>query len=399
MSGRRIVIGVTGGIAAYKSLSLIRLLVKQGEDVHVIATESALNFVGAPSFEALSRNPLETDLFHEVSEVRHVAIGQGADLVVVAPATANSIAQFAHGLAPDLLGNVLLTTTAPVLLAPAMHTEMWQHPATQDNIRTLVNRGIHMVGPDSGQLTGDDSGVGRMSEPEEILQSINALLDRPPADLSGKKILITAGGTREALDPVRFLGNRSSGKQGIALAERARDRGAEVTLLVANVEVPLPTGMRILHGQSAQELESVLDKEGPVHDVIIMAAAIADYRPDTIARSKLKKDEQGESLTLQLVQNPDLLKGLVAKRAPGQVLIGFAAETAAGEELLQLGRKKLAAKGCDFLVVNQVSWQQGFSADENTVTILSQPGDIVATQHGSKSLIADTILDQLRHSA
>ena len=389
-----IVVGVTGGIAAYKAVGVIRALVLDGHDVHVVATPAALRFVGKPTLEAISRNPVHTELYEGVAQVRHVAIGQGADLIVVAPATANTIAKLSTGLADDLLGTTILASTAPLVIAPAMHTEMWQHPATVHNIQTLRDRGVVIVGPASGQLTGSDSGPGRMSEPEEILEAALAVVR--PQDLAGKKILVTAGGTREAIDPVRFIGNRSSGKQGVALARAAAARGAEVTLVGANLEVAVPASVRFLNAGSAQELAAVTLEEAHSSDVVIMAAAVADYRPEDVSETKIKKDSQGERLSLELVRNPDILSGLVEQRHAGQILIGFAAETERDPgKLLEVARAKLARKGCDFLVLNRVGPHEGFATDDNTVTVLEKAGDIVMETSGPKSSVADRILDLL----
>jgi phosphopantothenoylcysteine decarboxylase/phosphopantothenate--cysteine ligase len=389
-----IVVGVTGGIAAYKAVGVIRALVLDGHDVHVVATPGALRFVGKPTLEAISRNPVHTELFEGVAQVRHVAIGQGADLIVVAPATANTIAKLSIGLADDLLGTTILASMAPLVIAPAMHTEMWQHPATVHNIQTLRDRGVVIVGPASGQLTGSDSGPGRMSEPEEIVEA--ALAAVGPQDLAGKRILVTAGGTREAIDPVRFIGNRSSGKQGVALARAAAARGADVTLVGANLEVAAPASVRFLSAGSAQELAAVTLEEAQSSDIVIMAAAVADYRPEDVSEAKIKKDSQGERLSLDLVRNPDILSALVAQRHAGQILIGFAAETERDpEKLLEVARAKLARKGCDFLVLNRVGPDEGFATDDNTVTVLEKAGDIVMETSGPKSSVADRILDLL----
>lgn len=389
-----IVVGVTGGIAAYKAVGVIRALVLEGHDVHVVATPAALRFVGKPTLEAISRNPVHTELYEGVAQVRHVAIGQAADLIVVAPATANTIAKLSAGLADDLLGTTILASTAPLVIAPAMHTEMWQNPATVHNIQTLRDRGVVIVGPASGQLTGSDSGPGRMSEPDEILGV--ALAAIRPQDLAGKRILITAGGTREAIDPVRFIGNRSSGKQGVALARAAAARGAVVTLVGANLEVPAPASVRLLSAGSAQELAAVTLEAARSADVVIMAAAVADYRPENVADAKIKKDSQGERLSLELVRNPDILSGLAEQRRAGQILIGFAAETERDPaKLLELGRAKVARKGCDFLVLNRVGPGEGFATDGNTVTVLGRAGDIVMEASGPKSSVADRILDLL----
>ncbi|HRN29790.1 MAG TPA: bifunctional phosphopantothenoylcysteine decarboxylase/phosphopantothenate--cysteine ligase CoaBC, partial [Terrimesophilobacter sp.] len=297
-----------GGIAAFKAVSVVRALVREGHDVQVVATDAALRFVGRPTLEAMSRNVVHSDLYEGVAEVRHVAIGQAADLIVIAPATANTIAKLVAGLADDLLGNTVLASTAPLVIAPAMHTEMWLNPATQANVETLRARGVVVVGPDSGQLTGDDSGPGRMSEPDVIVAAaLSAAGDR---DLVGKRILVTAGGTREPIDPVRFIGNRSSGRQGAALAAAAAARGADVTLIAANLEVAAPPGVRVIEVSSAEELQDVAATEAKHADIVIMAAAVADYRPLSVAEGKIKKEQQGDELTNELVKNPDILKSL-----------------------------------------------------------------------------------------
>lgn len=389
-----IVVGVTGGIAAYKAVGVIRSLVLAGHDVHVIATESALRFVGRPTLEAISRNPVETDLYDGVAQVRHVAIGQSADLVVIAPATANSIAKLAHGIADDLLGTTLLATTAPIVIAPAMHTEMWENPATVANIAVLRERGIGIVGPASGRLTGTDVGAGRMAEPGDIVDA--ALTAAAPHDIDGRRILVTAGGTREPIDPVRYIGNRSSGRQGIAIAVAAARRGAAVTLVAANVEVQHPTGMTVQHVSSAVDLERAVQDAAASADVVIMAAAVSDYRPISVAEQKIKKDIQGDRLTLELVRNPDILAGLAASRRPGQVIIGFAAETEPDRAaLLELGRAKARRKGVDYLVVNRVGWTEGFSTDDNAVTVVDAAGAIVMEVAGSKVSVADRLLGLL----
>ena len=395
MSDRlNVVVGVTGGIAAYKAVGVIRALVLAGHDVHVVATDAALRFVGKPTLEAISRNPVHTDLYEGVAQVRHVAIGQAADLIVVAPATANTIARLAAGLADDLLGNTILASTAPLVIAPAMHTEMWQNPATVANIATLRGRGVTVIGPGVGQLTGSDSGLGRMIEPEEIVAV--ALAAVQPQDLRGKRVVVTAGGTREALDPVRFIGNRSSGKQGVAIALAAAARGALVTLIGANLEVAAPGAVLFIPVGSTLELAEAVGVAVEDADIVIMAAAVADYRPESIAGSKIRKETQGDHLMLKLVANPDILAGLAQTRRLGQVIVGFAAETEAEPEaLLALGRAKLARKGSDFLVINRVGWSTGFATDSNTVVMLDERGDIVMKASGSKSSVADRILDVL----
>ncbi|HEU5223708.1 MAG TPA: bifunctional phosphopantothenoylcysteine decarboxylase/phosphopantothenate--cysteine ligase CoaBC [Candidatus Lumbricidophila sp.] len=394
MARLNIVVGITGGIAAYKAVQVVRSLVLDGHEVHVVPTESALKFVGRPTLEAISRNPVTTDLFEGVAEVRHVALGQAADVIVVAPATASSIAKFAAGIADDLLGNTLLASTAPLVIAPAMHTEMWQHPATQANIATLRARGVTIVGPAAGQLTGTDSGPGRMAEPDEIVAAALAAAHPVAQDLAGVRVLVTAGGTREPLDPVRYLGNRSSGKQGVALAEAALQRGASVTLIAANLEVPTATGCSVVPVSTALELEQAVVASSPSADVVIMAAAVADYRPAAVSESKLKKDASGDGLTVELVRNPDILAGLGRSRRPGQLLVGFAAETEADEaKLLQLGADKLAAKGADVLVVNRVGWTETFGSETNQVILIGTGGAVIGRSAGSKMSVAGAILD------
>jgi phosphopantothenoylcysteine decarboxylase/phosphopantothenate--cysteine ligase len=397
-----IVVGITGGIAAYKAVAVVRAFVLAGHDVHVVATDAALRFVGRPTLEAISRNPVHSDLYEGVAEVRHVAMGQRADLIVIAPATAHTLAKLAVGLDDDLLGNTVLASKAPLVLAPAMHTEMWQHPATVANVATLVERGAHIVGPASGQLTGTDSGLGRMAEPDEIVASALGLLQ--PRDLAGHRILVTAGGTREPLDPVRFIGNRSSGKQGVALARAAAARGAEVTLVVANIEDGVlaaegistgsTTDFDVVHVSTTLELQEATLLAAGTADTVIMAAAVADYRPETVADAKIKKESQGDTLDLHLVKNPDILRELTSVRREGQIVVGFAAETEQDRDaLLELGRAKAARKGVDYLVVNRVGWTEGFATDRNTVIVLDAAGDIVGEADGSKASVADRILD------
>ena len=394
-----IVVGITGGIAAYKAVAVVRSLVLAGHDVHVVATDAALRFVGRPTLEAISRNPVHSSLFEGVAEVRHVAIGQAADLIVVAPATANTIAKLAAGLADDLLGNTILASTAPLVVAPAMHTEMWAHPATVANVALLRERGVTVVGPGVGQLTGQDAGAGRMSEPAEIVAAALAAVqtqDVQAQDLAGKRIVVTAGGTREALDPVRFIGNRSSGKQGVALAAAAAARGATVTLIAANLEVAPPASVSVQLVSSTQELQEATTTAAEFADVVIMAAAVSDYRPESIAEDKIKKAIHGDRLTIELIRNPDILASLVAARTANQTIIGFAAETETNpEKLLQLGRDKVARKGCDYLVVNRVGWADGFATESNSILILNGGGDIVGEATGSKASVAGRILDLL----
>jgi len=389
-----IVVGITGGIAAYKAVGVVRAFVLAGHDVHVVATDAALKFVGRPTLEAISRNPVHSELYEGVAEVRHVAIGQAADLIVVAPATANSIAKLASGLADDLLGNTILASTAPLVIAPAMHTEMWQNPATVANIGTLRDRGVHLVGPAAGQLTGTDTGPGRMAEPDDIAAAALAVLR--PQDLAGVRLLVTAGGTREPLDPVRFIGNRSSGKQGIAIAVAASARGASVTLVGANLELPVPASVALVPVSTTAELEEASRTAAREADVIIMAAAVADYRPESIAAVKIKKESTGERMSIELVKNPDILAGLARDRRPEQVIIGFAAETEPDrDKLVELGRQKIARKGSDYLVLNTVGWSEGFATEGNSIVVVDAAGAIVSEATGSKASVAERILDLL----
>ncbi|MET0784949.1 MAG: bifunctional phosphopantothenoylcysteine decarboxylase/phosphopantothenate--cysteine ligase CoaBC [Leifsonia flava] len=401
-----VVVGITGGIAAYKAVNVVRSLVLAGHDVHVVATDAALRFVGRPTLEAISRNPVHSELYEGVAEVRHVAIGQAADLIVIAPATANTIAKLAAGIADDLLGNTVLASTAPLVIAPAMHTEMWQNPATVANIATLRSRGVSVVGPAVGQLTGRDSGPGRLEEPETIVAAALAVYAEHAArlaasgDLSGRRVVVTAGGTREPLDPVRFLGNRSSGRQGVAIAAAARARGADVTLIAAHLEVSPPEGVTLVEASTARELQQAVTDAAADADILVMAAAVADYRPAVVVDSKIKKESQGDTLELSLVKNPDILAELgAARRAgeyPGLRLVGFAAETEPDPAaLLELGRAKIARKGADLLVVNRVGWTEGFATDGNSVVVLDGAGDIVSEAAGSKMSVADRILDAI----
>lgn len=394
-SGRlTVVVGITGGIAAYKAVGVARALVHAGHDVHVVATEGALRFVGRPTLEAISRNPVHTDLYEGVAEVRHVALGQRADLIVIAPATAHTIASLAAGLAGDLLGTTVLASAAPLVIAPAMHTEMWEHPATVANIATLRARGVTIVGPGSGALTGEDVGPGRMSEPDEIVERALAVIG--PRDLVGRRILVSAGGTREPLDPVRFIGNRSSGRQGVALAAAAAARGASVTLVAAHLEVPAPAGVEVVTVGTAAELEAAMAEHAAEADTVIMAAAVADFRPIAVAESKIKKADDGAGLRLELERTPDILAGLAARRRPGQRIVGFAAETEPGDDaLLRVAAAKARRKGVDLLVVNRVGWSEGFGAPTNAVMLLDGDGSLVGRAEGDKASVAHRILDLL----
>ncbi len=400
-----IVLGVSGGIAAYKAVMIARRLVEEGHDVHVVPTDDALQFVGKPTWEAISRQPVTTSVHENVAEVRHVALGQEADLVIVAPATANTLARMAAGIADNLLGTTLLATQAPILVAPAMHTQMWQHPATQANAAVLLSRGVEFIGPDDGRLTGTDSGPGRMSEPDQIVARALEMLRRRGVDddLRGVKLVVSAGGTREPIDPVRFIGNRSSGRQGVAVAAAAAARGADVVLLAANIEESVLTDVRALENvqivtvTTANELKVVADREAGTADVVVMAAAVSDYRVAEVRATKMRKEDVGgEHLTLELIENPDILAGLARDRRPGQVIVGFAAETADDQQsLIELGRQKLARKGVDLLAVNAVGWSEGFETAENTLYILAAGGELISTVAGTKAETAEGLLDSI----
>jgi phosphopantothenoylcysteine decarboxylase/phosphopantothenate--cysteine ligase len=389
----KIVLGVSGGVAAYKAALLLRAFTEAGHDVRVVPTPAALNFVGAATFEALSGNPVTTGVWSDVDEVAHVRIGQTADLVVVAPATADLLARAAAGRADDLLTATLLTAHCPVVFAPAMHTEMWLHPATRDNVATLRRRGAIVLPPAVGRLTGPDSGPGRLPEPTDIAALAGVVLDRGPAalaqDLAGHRVVISAGGTREPLDPVRYLGNRSSGRQGWALARVAAARGAEVVLVAANVELPAPFGVRVVPVGTAEELRTVMLAESPDADVVVMSAAVADFRPATVAGTKLKKDSAAEPSAVPLVRNPDVLAELVTKRRSGQLVVGFAAETGDDDgDVLTHARAKLARKGCDLLVVNDVSGGRVFGRPDNAAVVLAADGTATDVAEGGKDAVA-----------
>ncbi|MFF9686579.1 bifunctional phosphopantothenoylcysteine decarboxylase/phosphopantothenate--cysteine ligase CoaBC [Streptomyces sp. NPDC014623] len=393
MEKPRVVLGVSGGIAAYKACELLRRLTESGHDVRVVPTGSSLNFVGAATWSALSGNPVSTEVWDTVHEVPHVRIGQGADLVVVAPATADTLAKAAHGLADDLLTNTLLTARCPVVFAPAMHTEMWEHPATQENVATLRRRGAVVIEPAVGRLTGVDTGKGRLPDPGEIFEVCRRVLARGPGapDLAGRHVVISAGGTREPLDPVRYLGNRSSGKQGYALARTAVARGARVTLIEANTGLPDPAGADVLRvGTAVQLREAVLEAAADA-DVVVMAAAVADFRPAAYATGKIKKKDGQEPAPIALVRNPDILAEVAADRArPGQLVVGFAAET---DDVLANGREKLRRKGCDLLVVNEVGERKTFGSEENEAVVLGADGGETAVPYGPKEALADTVWD------
>ncbi|HEU5472808.1 MAG TPA: bifunctional phosphopantothenoylcysteine decarboxylase/phosphopantothenate--cysteine ligase CoaBC [Actinophytocola sp.] len=392
-----VVLGVGGGIAAYKACEVLRGLTESGHAVRVVPTEAALRFVGAATFEALSGNPVQTGVFADVPAVPHVRIGQAADLVLVVPATADLLAKAAHGLADDLLTNTLLTARCPVLMVPAMHTEMWEHPATQDNVATLRRRGVVVTEPASGRLTGVDTGKGRLADPVEIVDLARLLLARAdalPRDLAGRRVVISAGGTREPLDPVRYLGNRSSGKQGWALARTAVARGATVTLVAANTAaLPDPAGAEVVRVSTAEELRQAMHKSAANADVIVMAAAVADFRPAHRAEHKIKKTGRDPD-PLALTRNPDILVELVAARTPGQVIVGFAAETGdTSADVLEHARVKHRAKGCDLLVVNAVGEGKAFETEDNAGWLLSTDGTERPIALGSKAQLSSEVWD------
>lgn len=398
----RIVLGVAGGIAAYKSCTLLRRFTESGHDVTVVPTAAALQFVGAATWSALSDKPVHTEVWDDVHQVPHVRIGQQAELVVVAPATADLLAKAAHGLADDLLTNTLLTARCPVVLAPAMHTEMWTNAATQTNVATLRERGVDVIDPASGRLTGADTGPGRLPEPEDIFEHCRSYLDaaeRADGPLAGKHVVITAGGTREPLDPVRFLGNRSSGKQGFALAASAAKRGARVTL-ISTSSLIAPGGVDLVPVETARQMEEAVRRQDA--DVIVMAAAVADFRPASVASAKIKKGFAAgdpDAPTVELVRNPDILAGLVKRRgsATAPYLVGFAAETGDAEgDVLHHARAKLARKKCDLLVANEVGDGLTFGQDTSTVHLLRADVDAVTIGPADKSVIADAIWDAVQ---
>ncbi len=407
MDKPKVVLGVSGGIAAYKACELLRRLTESGHDVRVVPTASALHFVGAATWSALSGNPVSTEVWDDVHEVPHVRIGQEADLVVVAPATADLLARAVAGRADDLLTATLLTARCPVLFAPAMHTEMWFHPATVDNVATLRRRGAVVLEPASGRLTGADTGAGRLPEAEEITTLAHRLLDRVdalPYDLAGVKVLVTAGGTREPIDPVRFIGNRSSGKQGYAMARVMAQRGADVTLIAGNTAGLVdPAGVEVVRIGSAAQLKDAVSKHAPDAHVLVMAAAVADFRPTQTQTSKIKKsaDPNAAAPVIELTRTDDVLAGAVRARTDGQLpnmraIVGFAAETGdANGDVLFHARAKLQRKGCDLLVVNAVGENRAFEVDNNDGWLLAADGAESALEHGSKTLMASRIVDAI----
>jgi phosphopantothenoylcysteine decarboxylase / phosphopantothenate---cysteine ligase len=392
------VLGVSGGIAAYKAVEVLRQLTESGHAVTVVPTEAALRFVGEPTWAALSGRPVATDVWTDAHDVPHVRLGRAADLVLIVPATADLMARAASGRADDLLTSTLLTATCPQVYAPAMHTEMWEHPATRANVALLRERGALIIEPASGRLTGADSGPGRLPEPLEIAAIARSVLARSRSagsglawnDLAGRHVVVSAGGTREPIDPVRFLGNRSTGRQGYAVARAAAARGAAVTLVSANVELPEVAGVATFRVRTASELEVAVLDAAMSADVVVMTAAVADFRPLTQQTTKIKKQDGVEPEPLKLARNPDVLAELVRRRGGGQVIVGFAAET---DDVLRHGWEKLRRKGCDLLVVNEVGDGRGFEVDHNTAVVLAADGASVEIPHGSKDALAHQLWD------
>ena len=392
LTGKEIVLGVTGGIAAYKSAEIVSRLRHSGANVHVIMTRNATEFVAPLTFQTLSANQVVTDTFEapEYWNVEHVALAKLADIFVVAPATANILAKMASGIADDMLSTTLLATKAQILVAPAMNTGMWTAPATQNNVKVLKERGVRMIGPESGMLACGDEGAGRMSEPETIVGEICRILSRKQ-DYAGKKVLITAGATRERLDPVRFITNDSSGKMGFAIAEAARDRGAEVTVIRGSVTAEIPAGIHMIRIESARELYDAMMQKAPEQDVIIQAAAVSDYRPAEQKDRKIKK-ESGSDLTLILTENPDIAKAVGEQKKPGQTLVGFAAET---DNLLKNAKSKLGKKKLDLIVANDVTKPgAGFNVDTNIAVLITSDGSTEEPLQ-TKRQLAERILDKV----
>lgn len=408
-SKRKVVVGVAGGIAAYKACHIIRAFKEAGDDVRVVPTRAALEFVGRATFEALSGNPVSTTVFDDVDKVQHVRVGQEADLIVIAPATADLMARLVAGRADDLLAATVLVATCPVVVAPAMHTEMWFNEATIANVRTLRDRGITVIEPAHGRLTGKDTGPGRLPDPEQIVEIANAVTHGVSfrRDLNGKRVLITAGGTQEHIDPVRYIGNSSSGRQGFALGEIAAQRGAKVTIVAGNtVELSIPAGAEIVRVTSTQDMFDAVHERAGDSDIIVMAAAVADFRPDNQADSKLKKGHDETSLTtVHLVENPDILATTVVRRQEGElssdpVIVGFAAETGdAGTSALDHAKAKLARKGCDLLMCNEVGRGKVFGQARNQGWILSSDGMVTEVADGTKLEVAAKIMDAVVHFA
>ena len=390
--GRKLLLGVSGGISAYKSCELLRRLQDEGFIVDVVPTSASLNFVGKATWEALSGRKVATDLWSEVEKVPHILMAKENDLIVIAPTTADLLAKLASGRADDLLTNIVLASTAPKILVPAMHTEMWLNPATVANVKTLQDRGFVVVAPDEGRMTGSDVGVGRYPEVSKIIEIIN-LTTHITADLAGKKILITAGGTREPIDPIRFIGNRSSGRQGFALAAAAASRGAQVHLIAANTDLPVIEGITITNVETAEQMAAVLEYEFSECDALIMSAAVADAKVVNYSDQKIKKEKLD---VVSLTKNPDILKSLSEKKKPGQVIVGFAAETiSALDELQKQGEEKLLSKSLDLIYVNNVSDGAVFGSENTQGLIIDKNQNVIKVPHISKDTLSDILLDQL----
>ena len=384
---REIILGIGGGIAAYKSADLLRRLRDSGFLVTVIPTRSSLNFVGKATWEALSSREVHEDLWSNVHSVPHIALAKKAAAIVIAPTTADLLARIAQGRADDLLTNTVIASPAPLILVPAMHPEMWLNPATQANVALLKSRGVHIIEPDTGRLTGEDSGVGRFPETARILSSIQEVLGAS-SDYAGKRVLISAGGTREAIDPVRYIGNNSSGKQGYSIASAAASRGASVTLVSANAQLPDLDGVRVIHVKSAMEMQSALTEEFANCDLLVMAAAVADARPSVVGEVKIGKEDLQR---IELIRNPDIVHELVRVKSAHQVVIGFAAET--GANAIDRARKKLSVKGLDLLFCNDVSGGAIFNSEITSGTILDSAGNHWDVMDISKDTLADQLLD------
>ena len=390
--GRHLLLGVGGGISAYKSCDLLRRLQDDGFVVTVIPTKSSLNFIGAPTWAALSGRKVYSDLWSDVEQVPHISLAKDSDAILIAPATADLISRMAQGRADDLLTNIVLASTKPKILVPAMHPEMWLNPATVENVRILRNRGFFVIEPDHGRMTGDDVGIGRYPKVDRIIDEVNQHLIRN-ADLLGKKILITAGGTREAIDPVRFIGNRSSGKQGFALAYAAAKRGAEVHLIAANTDLPIIEGITTTFVESADQMQGVINIEFPFSDALIMSAAVSDFR---IANKSDTKFHKKDVNTLNLELNPDIVANVSANKKAKQIIVGFAAETESDiDSLLIAGKGKLAAKGMDLLYVNDVSQGKVFGSDETSGFLIAKDGNVIDVPIISKDTLSEILLDQL----
>jgi phosphopantothenoylcysteine decarboxylase/phosphopantothenate--cysteine ligase len=390
--GRKLLLGVSGGISAYKSCELLRRLQDEGFIVDVVPTSASLNFVGKATWEALSGRKVLTDLWSDVEKVPHILMAKENDLIVIAPTTADLLAKLASGRADDLLTNIVLASTAPKILVPAMHTEMWLNPATVANVKTLQDRGFVVVAPDEGRMTGSDVGVGRYPEVSKIIEIIN-LTTHITADLAGKKILITAGGTREPIDPIRFIGNRSSGRQGFALAAAAASRGAQVHLVAANTDFPVIEGVTITSVETAEQMAAVLEYEFSECDALIMSAAVADAKVANYSEQKIKKEKLD---VVSFSKNPDILKNLSEKKKPGQIIVGFAAETISGlAELQQRGEEKLVSKSLDLIYVNNVSDGAVFGSENTQGLIIDKNHNVIKVPQISKDTLSDILLDQL----